>query len=67
MRVTVLGAGSWGTTVASLASKKADVSLWALEPEIAEHINRHHENPTFLPGVALPHVPRLHQPRHRRL
>ena len=28
MKVTVLGAGSWGTTVASLAARHNDATLW---------------------------------------
>ena len=53
-RVAVLGAGSWGTTLAHLlAGKGDDVRLWAFEPEVAEAINRTHENPVFLAGVEL--------------
>ena len=53
-RVAVLGAGSWGTTLANLlAGKGDDVRLWAFEPEVAEAINRTHENPLFLAGVGL--------------
>lgn len=54
MSVTVLGAGSWGTTLASLACSQHDTVLWAREPEIAEAMSRHHENPLFLPGFTLP-------------
>jgi glycerol-3-phosphate dehydrogenase (NAD(P)+) len=53
MRVAVIGGGSWGTTFASLVSANADVMLWALEPEIAQHVNEHRTNPLFLPGVRL--------------
>ena len=34
MRVAVIGAGSWGTTVASLLSVRSDTVLWAREPEV---------------------------------
>jgi glycerol-3-phosphate dehydrogenase (NAD(P)+) len=54
MRVAVLGAGSWGTTLASLLSVPSETVLWAREPEIAEAVSRHRENPVFLPGFALP-------------
>ncbi len=55
MRVAVLGAGSWGTTFAKvLADSGADVSLWARRPELAVHIAEQHENPDYLPGIALP-------------
>jgi glycerol-3-phosphate dehydrogenase (NAD(P)+) len=52
--VAVLGAGSWGTTLANLlAAKGENVRLWAFEPEVVEAINRTHENPLFLPGMRL--------------
>jgi glycerol-3-phosphate dehydrogenase (NAD(P)+) len=52
--VAVLGAGSWGTTLANLLALKGyRVRLWALEPEVVEAINQRHENTVFLPGVAL--------------
>jgi glycerol-3-phosphate dehydrogenase (NAD(P)+) len=52
--VAVLGAGSWGTTLANLLAGKGEtVRLWAYEPEVVEAINRTHENPLFLPGVRL--------------
>jgi glycerol-3-phosphate dehydrogenase (NAD(P)+) len=53
-RVGVLGAGSWGTTLAQLlAAKGHDVRLWAFEPEVAEAINARHENPVYLPDAPL--------------
>ena len=52
--VAVLGAGSWGTTLANLLAGKGEtVRLWAYEPEVVEAINRTHENPLFRPGVRL--------------
>jgi glycerol-3-phosphate dehydrogenase (NAD(P)+) len=54
MRVTVLGAGSWGTTVATLCSGRNPTLLWARNPELAAAINDRHENPTYLAGFALP-------------
>lgn len=52
--VAVLGAGSWGTTLANLLAAKGEtVRLWAYELEVVEAINRMHENPVFLPGVPL--------------
>ena len=53
-RISVLGAGSWGTTVAHhLAQQGNDVSLWVYEPDVREAIERRRENPVFLPGVRL--------------
>ena len=54
MRVAVIGAGSWGTTVAALASQSADVRLWARRPELAEAINRSGRNPDYLADYPLP-------------
>jgi glycerol-3-phosphate dehydrogenase (NAD(P)+) len=54
--IAVLGAGSWGTTLANLlAGKGESVRLWAYEPEVVEAINRQHQNPLFLPGIPLEH------------
>jgi len=53
-RVAVVGAGSWGTTLADLLCAKGDdVTLWAFEPEVAEEINRRHRNDLFLPDAPL--------------
>ncbi|MEP7176079.1 MAG: NAD(P)H-dependent glycerol-3-phosphate dehydrogenase [Gemmatimonadales bacterium] len=52
--VAVLGAGSWGTTLANLlAAKGRPVRLWAYEREVVDSVNREHENALFLPGVRL--------------
>jgi glycerol-3-phosphate dehydrogenase (NAD(P)+) len=56
VRIAVVGAGSWGTTVASMLCERSDTLLWAREPEVASSINIDHENPTFLPGLALSHA-----------
>ena len=54
-RVTVVGAGSWGTTLAAmLAGNGHDVTLWALETEVIEEVKEQRENRRFLPGVRLP-------------
>lgn len=53
MKVAVVGAGSWGTTVASMLAPKAATVLWARRPELAEQINKG-ANPDYLPGFELP-------------
>jgi glycerol-3-phosphate dehydrogenase (NAD(P)+) len=54
MRITVIGAGSWGTAVSwMLGGKGHEVRLWSREPEIAEGINAAHRNPMYLPDVVL--------------
>ena len=52
--VGVVGAGSWGTTVAGLCTQKADVVLWARRQGIADEVSNQHTNTTYLPGFALP-------------
>ncbi len=53
-RVGVLGGGSWGTTVAALMTRNADVILWARSADTVAGINDSHANERFLPGVRLP-------------
>jgi glycerol-3-phosphate dehydrogenase (NAD(P)+) len=52
--VAVIGAGSWGTTMAALAARHQPVVLWARRPELADAINSRSENPDYLPGCSLP-------------
>lgn len=53
-RIAVIGAGSWGTTVASIASASARAVLWARREELAKAINETRSNPEYLPSLALP-------------
>ena len=53
-RITVIGAGSWGTTVASLAAHTVSTTLWARRTELASAINQTRENRDYLPGHRLP-------------
>lgn len=48
LRVAVIGAGSWGTTVASLASHNCPTVLWARNAEIADEINGRRTNARYL-------------------
>jgi len=53
-RICIIGAGAWGTALAAAARRAGcEVVIWAYEPEVAEAINRHQENPLYLPGVRL--------------
>ncbi len=54
IRVAVIGAGSWGTTVAALASVNTPTMLWARRPELVEQINSARVNPDYLPSFTLP-------------
>ena len=54
LKISVLGAGSWGTALAGLlASKGYDVTIWAYEDEVCRQINEERENSTYLPGFKL--------------
>jgi glycerol-3-phosphate dehydrogenase (NAD(P)+) len=53
-RVTVIGAGSWGTALANLlAAKGCDVMLWARTQCLAQRLARERENRLYLPHVPL--------------
>ena len=55
MRISVLGAGSWGTTLAILLAEKSHaVTLWSFLEKDAETILRTRQNPDFLPGIDIP-------------
>ncbi|MFM2046933.1 MAG: NAD(P)H-dependent glycerol-3-phosphate dehydrogenase, partial [Actinomycetota bacterium] len=51
--MAVVGAGSWGTTVASLAAENTPTVLWARRESVAGEINEAHTNSTYLAGRAL--------------
>jgi glycerol-3-phosphate dehydrogenase (NAD(P)+) len=54
MKAAVVGAGSWGTTLANvLAQNGITVALWARRAELAEEIKNYRENRTYLPGVKI--------------
>jgi len=55
MRIGVLGAGSWGTTLAIVLCENGhDVTLWEYLPEQAERLRSERENKMFLAGVPIP-------------
>ena len=55
MNIAVLGAGSWGTTLAVLLAKKGhQVRLWAHRPEFAALLDRERENTRYLKGTRFP-------------
>jgi glycerol-3-phosphate dehydrogenase (NAD(P)+) len=53
IRVAVIGAGSWGTTVASLTAKNTPTTLWARRPDLADEIRDKHTNSAYLAGFDL--------------
>ena len=56
LKVGLLGGGSWGTTVASVVSRNAPITLWARDAETVDGINGANENRKYLPGIKLPAV-----------
>ena len=54
MRITVLGAGAWGTALAKILQENGNnVTLWDKDDELLQHVQRG-KNEKYLPGVALP-------------
>ena len=54
MKVSVIGAGSWGTALSQvLANNGHNVGLWARKPEVVKAINSEHRNPRYLSDVEL--------------
>jgi glycerol-3-phosphate dehydrogenase (NAD(P)+) len=54
-RIAVLGAGSWGTTLALLLNDNGhEILLWEFFSDLAEDISRKRENRKYLPGVKIP-------------
>ena len=54
-RIGVIGAGSWGTTLANLLAEKGlPIDLWVFEEELFRAMQRKRENEFFLPGLSLP-------------
>jgi glycerol-3-phosphate dehydrogenase (NAD(P)+) len=54
MKVAVVGAGAWGTTLATIVSSRAETWLWAREAEVAAAICTQQANPWFLDGFTIP-------------
>ena len=55
MRISVLGAGGWGTTLAILLYHNGhDVTLWEYKRRYAKTLSSSHENKIYLPGIRIP-------------
>jgi glycerol-3-phosphate dehydrogenase (NAD(P)+) len=53
--ITLFGAGSWGTALAThLADQDREVTLWARREEAVAQMRQAHHNPTYLPEVQIP-------------
>ena len=53
LKVSILGGGSWGTTVASIVAKNAEATIWARRQETVNEINQQHTNKRYLPDAKL--------------
>jgi glycerol-3-phosphate dehydrogenase (NAD(P)+) len=53
IRAAVIGAGSWGTTVAHLLAHNVETVLWARDPQVAETIDSEHRNRRYLADYEL--------------
>ncbi|HRI46146.1 MAG: NAD(P)-dependent glycerol-3-phosphate dehydrogenase [Ignavibacteriaceae bacterium] len=55
MKVTVLGAGAWGTTLAILLHYNGhSVTLWEYKKDYAKKLLKHRLNQTYLPDIPIP-------------
>lgn len=52
-RVAVIGAGAWGTTMASHLAPRTSTVLWAREPDVVADVVERNRNEQFLPGFTL--------------
>ena len=52
--VAVLGAGSFGTCLATLCAAENEVRLWARDPKLVEGILRTRKNPRYLTDAPIP-------------
>jgi glycerol-3-phosphate dehydrogenase (NAD(P)+) len=54
-RIAVIGGGSWGTALASVAASAGrQVTLYSRDPDVTISVNARHRNEKYLPGVDLP-------------
>lgn len=55
MKICVLGAGGWGTTLSILLYYNGhDVTLWEYKKSYAKELNKYRVNHIYLPGVQIP-------------
>jgi glycerol-3-phosphate dehydrogenase (NAD(P)+) len=54
-RISIIGDGGWGTTLAVLLAEKGhEVTLWGAFPDHLEKVRRSRVNEKFLPGIRIP-------------
>jgi glycerol-3-phosphate dehydrogenase (NAD(P)+) len=54
VKITLLGAGAWGTALAIAFAGKHEVTLWSREEDVAVDLLKTRENTRFFPGYKLP-------------
>jgi glycerol-3-phosphate dehydrogenase (NAD(P)+) len=53
-KISVIGAGGWGTSLALLlAESRAQVRLWAHNPDVSAELVKSRTNDSYLPGIRL--------------
>lgn len=53
MNIAILGAGAWGTALASTLASRQSVLLWARNQAQVDALSRTHQNARYLPGITL--------------
>ena len=59
MKLTIIAAGAWGTSLAIALSGRHQVTLWTREPDVTRDMQEQRENRRFLPGFPLPESLRI--------
>lgn len=59
MKISILGAGAWGTALAVQAAPRHDVLLWARDAAAVADMQTQRSNTRYLPSIALPSALRL--------
>jgi len=54
MKITLLGAGAWGTALSIAFAGKHELTLWSREDDVAADLETTRENHRFFPGYKLP-------------
>jgi glycerol-3-phosphate dehydrogenase (NAD(P)+) len=53
MNIAILGAGAWGTALASALASRQSVLLWARNQAQIDALSSTHQNTRYLPGITL--------------
>ncbi len=54
MKISILGAGAWGTALAIALADRQSVLLWGREPQAIADMDARRDNARYLPGIAFP-------------